>query len=90
MNSGESNKCLAAPGVFRQVAVGNPSDPKTALRKTQAAVAELMQDEEFKDLRETPGVFQQVAVTSKMETPHIQVSSDESNYVRSGCARGGS
>ena len=50
------------PSVFRNVAYGNATDPLAALRRAQTIISDFMQDEEFKEFRETPGIFQDLAI----------------------------
>jgi hypothetical protein len=52
------------PGIFKQAAVTNPSDPRAFLRKVQEDIAALAGEEEFAGLRDTPGIFKQAAVHS--------------------------
>ncbi|QOJ14831.1 MAG: hypothetical protein HRU75_09340 [Planctomycetia bacterium] len=50
------------PGILRQAAIRNPSDPKGFLRKVFATVAELERDPEFKTFQDTPGILRQAAI----------------------------
>ena len=50
------------PGILRQAAIRNLSDPKGFLRTAMATVAELERDPEFESLRNTPGMIRHAAV----------------------------
>ena len=43
------------PGIFRQVAVSNPTDPRAALRRVQKTIAAMKTEPEFAEFSETPG-----------------------------------